>query len=119
MAELAQKVYGNMPPPKYFLEVRGANHFSFNNRFTDNGMATLLSGSPKHFEIIRRYSTAFLEKHVAGRRDAKRVLERSDPMLTRYVTEPKADEAGRKAEALGETPRGAENAPKGAADPRR
>ena len=36
MAEISDKIYTNLHPPKYFLEIRGANHFSFNNRFVDN-----------------------------------------------------------------------------------
>ncbi|CAB1081736.1 hypothetical protein D1AOALGA4SA_9381 [Olavius algarvensis Delta 1 endosymbiont] len=35
-----------------------------------------------------RYSIAFLEKHVAQRKDAEKVLDRRDWMLTRYVREP-------------------------------
>ena len=88
MAELADKLYRNFPPPKYFLEVKGANHFSFNNRFTHNRPALPLSGSAKQFDVIRRYAIAFLEKHVAGKKDTDAVLSQQDPLLTRYVREP-------------------------------
>ena len=88
MAELADKVYQNLSPPKYFLEIKGANHFSFNNRFTNNRMARLLSGSEDQFEVIRQYSTAFLEKHVAGKKEVSKVLEQPDSLLSRYVREP-------------------------------
>jgi predicted dienelactone hydrolase len=87
MAELAEKVYGNLPQPKYLLEIKGANHFSFNNRFTDNHRTWLLRKSEEQLRVIRRYSIAFLEKHVAGVRDASSVLEQHDPLLTRYVRE--------------------------------
>ncbi len=87
MSELADKVYRNVRSPKYLLEVRGASHFSFNNRFTNNTLARLLSGTKEQFEIIRRYSIAFLEKHVAGREDADSVLKQHDGLLTRYVME--------------------------------
>jgi predicted dienelactone hydrolase len=87
MSELAAKIYRNVSPPKYFLEVKGANHFSFNNRFADNRRTKVLSGTEEQFEVIRRYSIAFLEKHVAGRKDFGHVLERSDPLLTRYDTQ--------------------------------
>ena len=83
MAAIAEKIYRNLPAPKYFLEVRGATHFSFNNRFSSTPMARLLSGTEKQFEVTRRYSIAFLEHYVAGRKESDHVLERSDPMLTR------------------------------------
>ncbi len=88
MAELADKIYRSMSPPKYFLEVKGAHHFSFNNRLTATRRARLLSGTEAQFALIRRYAIAFLEKHVAGRKDSERVLQRSDPMLTRYTRDP-------------------------------
>lgn len=86
MAEIADKIYRNMPPPKYFLEVKGANHLSFNNRFTGRRAARLLGGDDERlFDVIRRYSIAFLEKHVVGKKDAAQVLNQNDPLLTRYV----------------------------------
>jgi predicted dienelactone hydrolase len=88
MAELTAKIYGSMSPPKYFLTIKGANHFSFNNRFTSGRGVELLGGTPEQFEVISRYAIAFLEKYVAGREDPKQVLERRDPLLTRYDTEP-------------------------------
>lgn len=87
-SELSAKIYRNVSLPKYFLEVKGASHFSFNNRFSDNRRTRLLSGTEKQFEVIRRYSIAFLEKYVAGRQDPGHVLEQNDPMLTRYDKEP-------------------------------
>ncbi len=87
MSELSARIYRNLSPPKYFLEVKGGSHFSFNNGFSDNFMSRLLSGTEAQFEVIRRYSIAFLEKYVAGRKDTGHVLERSDPMLTRNMTE--------------------------------
>lgn len=90
MAELANKVFQKLPPPKYLLEVKGANHFSFNNRFVDNWRAHLLSGSEEQFELIRQYSIAFLEKHVAEKNYPDGVLEQQDPLLTRYMHEPDA-----------------------------
>ncbi len=85
MSEISARIYRNLSPPKYFLEIKGANHFSFNNRFTDNRRARLVSGTEEQFEVIRRYSIAFLEKYVAGKKDLDHILERSDPMLTRYA----------------------------------
>lgn len=91
MDQLEEKIYRAMSPPKYFLEIKGARHGSFNNRFSDNLGARLLSGTEEQFEVIRRYSIAFLEKHVAGRKNSVHVLERGDPLLTRYVMEPVPD----------------------------
>ncbi len=88
MSDLSARIYRNLAAPKYFLEVKGASHFSFNNRFENNARTRLLSGTETQFEVIRRYAIAFLEKHVAGRKTADRVLESSDPQLTRSTAEP-------------------------------
>ena len=85
MSEIAAMIHRNLSPPKYFLEIKGASHFSFNNRFVKNRRTRLLSGSEEQFEVIRRYSIAFLEKHVAGKKDSDHVLEHTDRMLTRYT----------------------------------
>ncbi|MBI4614292.1 MAG: hypothetical protein HY720_11830 [Planctomycetes bacterium] len=83
MTEIAERVHGLLPAPKYFLEVKGANHFSFNNRFSDTPGARRMSGTAEQFDVIRRYSIAFLEKHVLGSREADAVLDAPDPLLTR------------------------------------
>jgi predicted dienelactone hydrolase len=88
MSELSDKIYRNLSPPKYFLEIKGASHFSFNNRFVDNPGARLLSGTEEQFEVIRRYSIAFLERHVAGRKDTDNVLGQKDSLLARYTRNP-------------------------------
>ncbi|MDD5686746.1 MAG: hypothetical protein PHE88_02800 [Elusimicrobia bacterium] len=87
MSNLSDRIYKNVSSPKYFLVVKGASHFSFNNCFSDNRRAKLLSGTEKQFEVIRRYSIAFLEKYVAGKNDLNNVLDRSDPLLTKYNKE--------------------------------
>lgn len=91
MRELSDGIFRNESPPKYFLEVKGASHFSFNNGFADSPMTRLLSGNEEQFEVIRRYSIAFLERHVEGRQDSGQILERGAPLLTRYVVEPMAN----------------------------
>jgi len=85
MSELSEKIFKNMPAPKYFLVVRGASHFSFNIRLSAGFGTKSLSGSRKEFEIINRYSIAFLEKYVAGKPDQDAILEKKDKMLTRLV----------------------------------
>ena len=103
MSELSDKIWRSMSPPKYFLEVKEANHFSFNNRFMDNRRARLLSGTEEQYEVIRRYSITFLEKHVAGKNDSGRVLEQSDPMLTHYVKDLSPDTSRRDREVPDKT----------------
>ncbi len=88
MAQLADKIYRNLAPPKYFLEVKGAGHFSFNNNLGDRLSARFQGGTPEQFEVIRRYSIAFLEKYVAGKDDPGRLLEQKDLLITRYLHEP-------------------------------
>jgi len=83
MVELADKVYRNLSPPKYLLEIKGANHFSFNNQLRNS----FLRGTEKQFEVIRRYSIAFLEKHIEKNKGASEVLKQHDPLLTRYLRE--------------------------------
>jgi hypothetical protein len=52
MSKLMSKIYRNVSPPKYFHEIKGAGHFSFNNCFADNWRAKLLSGTEEQFEVI-------------------------------------------------------------------
>jgi predicted dienelactone hydrolase len=87
MEELADKVYRNLAPPKYLLVLKGGNHFSFNNRFSDKPGSSFLGGSEEQFDVIRRYSIAFLEKYVSGQKDGGGILERQDPLVTRYTRE--------------------------------
>ena len=89
MLELQERIFRSFSPPKYFLVVKGASHFSFNNRFSESLWARLLSGSETQFEVIRRYSIAFLERHVLGRKDVEGVLEKRDPLLAGYWSEPR------------------------------
>ncbi len=91
MTAIAAKIHKNLSPPKYFLEIRDANHFSFNNRFVENRRTRLLSGTEEQFEVIRQYSIAFLETHVANRSDSNHVLKQIDSMLTRYRKELRPD----------------------------
>jgi predicted dienelactone hydrolase len=85
MEELEMTLFENMPAPKYFLEIKGGTHFSFNIRTSDGPGTRLLSGSEKEFEVITRYGIAFLGKYVAGNQGDESVLQQDDPMLTGYV----------------------------------
>lgn len=88
MVEIAESIYREAAGQKYFLEVKGANHFSFNNRFNDNPAYRWLSGNEEQFDVIRRYSIAFLEQHAAGRPGADPILDQKDPLLVRYLKKP-------------------------------
>ena len=88
MIELSEKIYQAASGPKYFLEIKGANHFSFNNRFADNHASKRLSGTGEEFEVIRLYSIAFLEKHVAENQSSDPILDQQHPLVVRYMKEP-------------------------------
>jgi predicted dienelactone hydrolase len=83
MEALTRKIYRQLSTPKFLAVVKGATHFSFNHRFTNTWGARRLSGTPDQFEVIRRYSMAFLQKYVAGR-DEHGVLLTQDPGLAGY-----------------------------------
>jgi len=84
-AEMARAAFEAFPPPAYLLEVRGAGHFSFNNPSSRASGARGLAGTEEQFGVIRRYATAFLERHVAWRDDGG-VLERGDPGLSGFLS---------------------------------
>ncbi|MEJ5378147.1 MAG: hypothetical protein WHX93_16345 [bacterium] len=88
MLDLQERIFRNLSPPKYLLVVKGGTHFSFNNRFSQSLGARLMSGSETQFEVIRRYSMAFLERHVLGKEEAEAVLRQKDPLITDYWSEP-------------------------------
>jgi predicted dienelactone hydrolase len=83
MKELSETIYRNMPVPKYFLEVRGATHFSFNISLSEGAGTRALSGTERQFEVINRYSIAFLEKYVAGKPGQDEILNSKNRMLTK------------------------------------
>lgn len=86
MSELSAKIYENLSGPKYFLEIKGAGHFSFNNCFSKRLRARLLSGTKTQFAVIRQYSIAFLEKYINEKKDADLFLKQRDPLLTLYYS---------------------------------
>lgn len=85
MQTLADKVFNSLALPKYFAEISGAKHGSFNNWYSDGLVKFLLSGSEDQFDVIRRYSIAFLEKYVAGNEAAGQLLAHKDAFFSRYV----------------------------------
>lgn len=84
IAELSAKIFNNVAPPKYFLTVKGGDHLSFNNRFNDRLVSKLMSGSDEEFEVIRRYSIAFLETYGAQKDGFRNQLNHKDPALAEF-----------------------------------
>ena len=89
VAELAEKLYQNLPPPKILLELKGAGHFSFSNALTPSWTSRFLSGTEEQFAVLRKYIFAFLDVHVLGRAQAASILARRDPLVTRLRQEPR------------------------------
>lgn len=85
MLKLSEKIFYNLSPPNYFLEIKDANHFSFNNNLSPSFFAKWLSGNDKHFEVIRKYSIAFLEKYVNENNEADLILNEKDSFVTNYL----------------------------------
>ena len=85
MRDIESEFFKSLSPPKYFVEVKGGTHFSFNNTFSDTLLSRSFSGKAQEFAVIARYAAAFLEKYVAGKGDAGRVLESSDPRLSQFT----------------------------------
>ncbi len=56
-------------------------------RLSDRPGSDVFGGSEQQFEVIRRYSIAFLEKYVAGKDDLSGILEHQDPLVTRIISE--------------------------------
>lgn len=88
MSELSDRIFRNVSSPKYFLEIRGATHFSFNTRLSSGPGTKLLSGSRREFETINLYSVAFLEKYVAGRPGQEEILNKKARMLMKFIYVP-------------------------------
>lgn len=85
MSELAGKIFGSFSAPKYLMVVKGANHFSFNNRFVNTWGSKYFCGTAEQFDVIKKYSIAFLEKYAAGKSGFDATLDSQDPMLVRRV----------------------------------
>ena len=83
MQELADKLFRDLQAPMFMLEVKGAGHTSFNNRFSDNLGARMLSGNEEEFQVIRHYAAAFLETYVTKAADKTEQLRVALPMISR------------------------------------
>ncbi len=82
MQEHSERLYTNLSPPKYFLSIKGANHFSFNNHLRYE--SELYSETTQQLNVIKHYSIAFLEKHVVGKRGYDQILEYKHPLVKFY-----------------------------------
>lgn len=83
MLEIAKKIFKILPSPKYYLEIKGANHLSFCNQ-----VSILRKDNPQIFDVINLYSIAFLEKYVAGKKEYDDILVQKHPLITSYIYEP-------------------------------
>ena len=84
MLELADKLYRNLSSPTYMYEVKGATHTSFNNRFSNNWGARMLSGDPEEFAVIRHFAVAFLRTYVEHLDEQRDGLVQANPMISRF-----------------------------------
>lgn len=85
--DLNDRMFAALPSPKYFLELRGTNHFDFANALFDTWGARFLSGNDEQFETLRDYSIPFLEKYVVGNTKIDIRPEANDRRLTKFVYE--------------------------------
>ncbi len=88
MIQLSETIYRAATGPKYFLIIRDANHFSFNNRYSEGFASRWLGGTEEQFDVIREYSIAFLQKYAAGDQITDRTLDQQSPHVVRYSKEP-------------------------------
>lgn len=86
MAALADKLYRNFGTPKYFLELKGGNHFSFNDNLSRTWVSSWLSGGEEQLATLRRTSIAFLERYVNGDAQAGELLLQEDPHFSNRRT---------------------------------
>jgi predicted dienelactone hydrolase len=85
MGDLCQMLYSSVSGTKYFLEVRGASHFSFDNSLSEGFLSKSFGGKPEEFNVINKYSISFLQKYIMNVPAAGNVLSKKDPMLSRYL----------------------------------
>lgn len=82
--EISQKIFQSFHAPKYYLEVKGASHFSFANQLMEGIGARFLSGTESEFDVIRPYSIAFLEKYAANKTGQDTLLRNKAAGFTRF-----------------------------------
>jgi len=78
-------LYERANPPKYYLVLRDATHFTFGN--TPCQQYSTISdcqASDPRVRAINSYSSAFFEKYLKNSTEADRQLSRTDPILLLY-----------------------------------
>ena len=80
-----RRAYLACNPPKFLLEMRSANHFSFGQVVFSN---RLMGSGPdlgaKIASVIEIYSLAFFNRYLLNNAGAESVLSQARPMLTRF-----------------------------------
>lgn len=84
VSKWAEIVYRDLPPPKYFLEVKGAGHKSFISSYKKGNTEISPVKVLKQQNSISRYCAAFLEKYVLEETAADDILQNIDSQLTNY-----------------------------------
>ncbi len=80
-----KRAYDHCPPPKYMMELKSANHFSFCQALFDRkwpGLGPQKSGPVA--DAIKTYSLAFMRRYLLGDRQAQAVLDAKSPLFLRY-----------------------------------
>jgi len=79
-----RRAYSSCSPPKFMLEIRGANHFSFGQVvFSDSLIGSGARLGEQIASTIEAYGLAFFERYLLNREEAEAVLTSGHPMVTR------------------------------------
>lgn len=80
-----RRAYLACNPPKFLLEMRSANHFSFGQVVFSNGLIGSGPGlGAKIASVIEIYGLAFFDRYLLNNAGAESVLSQARPMLTRF-----------------------------------
>lgn len=80
--EAHRTAYEHSLSPSYLLEIREANHFSFNN--THRLLGRQEEQIQERMDIIQKYSVAFLEWHVCGNKNFKDFLQETHKGISQF-----------------------------------
>jgi dienelactone hydrolase len=84
-AQDTTRAYEHCQPPKFLLVIKGGNHFSFGQTvFQDTWPGMGEKEGHNQADVICRYGLAFFELYLKGIKNAEKVLNSDDDMLTLY-----------------------------------
>jgi predicted dienelactone hydrolase len=84
-----RRAYENLSTPKYMMEIKGGNHFSFCQAVFDKkwpGLGPERSGPVA--DVIKEYSLAFFRRWLLKDAKADEVLETTSPLFLLYEKQP-------------------------------